>query len=467
MVDSKLKVIYCRGMMDLGQERGRCLSRLVWAAHQLQVDVNVVELARVAELIVQTMTGPWRCFHVTNHAFEVGGSEDAIEVLAALFHDLIYVQVDRGLNVNLSLYIAPFIKEVRGQLFIRPKNDLTDDKIFRLVAAVFGFEPGQALLPLSGQNEFLSALVAAKLLEPFFLPATLAQIAVCIEATIPFRSKKASGMSSCNILYKRLLKCNFKFSLGLTELEIQQTVKRAVRLANRDLRNFSEQSSARFLDNTWQLLPEANHHLKRPNSYSVREYRIALQKMESFISVLDPESVFQQFREEPDEQSYRDLIDRAQKNINVARLYLGTKLVAIAILEALSLRLGKDIPISTMLGELPSVAFSSPRFEDFLPVVTAPYQSRNELECEVIDLLEKGRSRDFSYDLKNSPLTSFIVRSLGFVEVESQLKLAKMFFQGAISAEDFLATCNADIMRTITNGVLQIFESRKIALCRA
>ncbi len=34
------------------------------------------------------MTREWRYFHTPNHIFEVGSSQDAIEVLAALFHDL-------------------------------------------------------------------------------------------------------------------------------------------------------------------------------------------------------------------------------------------------------------------------------------------------------------------------------------------------------------------------------------------
>ena len=40
------------------------------------------------------MIGPWRFFHNPEHIFDVRGDEDAIEVMVALFPDIVYVQVD-------------------------------------------------------------------------------------------------------------------------------------------------------------------------------------------------------------------------------------------------------------------------------------------------------------------------------------------------------------------------------------
>ncbi|HSN97364.1 MAG TPA: hypothetical protein VLS89_03665, partial [Candidatus Nanopelagicales bacterium] len=97
--------------MSLDQYRRQCLDKLVWALERLGLSAEpagltgltgLTGLERVAELIVQTMTGPWRYFHTPDHIFEVGGNEDAIEVLSALFHDIVYVQVDRGIHFNLA-----------------------------------------------------------------------------------------------------------------------------------------------------------------------------------------------------------------------------------------------------------------------------------------------------------------------------------------------------------------------------
>ncbi|MEO6861985.1 MAG: hypothetical protein ABI180_10715 [Microcoleus sp.] len=51
------------------------------------------------------MIGPGRFFHTPEHIFHVGGNEEAIEVLAALFHDIVYLQVDRSINFNIEDFI--------------------------------------------------------------------------------------------------------------------------------------------------------------------------------------------------------------------------------------------------------------------------------------------------------------------------------------------------------------------------
>lgn len=446
-------------------DRKRCLDSLVGAIKQLQGSVDVAQLEQIAELIIQAMTGHWRYFHTPEHIFEVGESGDAIEVLAALFHDLVYYQVDEGVNLNISRYIVPFVKDVGGKLVIREERELPKDRMFEIVAAIFGLAPSQKL-SVSGQNEFLSAIVAAKSLEPFVQPDIIAQIAACIEATIPFRPKQESGLSASDLLYQRLILANERFNFGWTDTQVQSVVKRAVRLGNRDVENFAYPNSADFLDNTWNLMPETNHKLLTSNSYKVHEFRESLQKMEGFMNFLKPELVFQQFRGEPDDQTYQTLVFRTKKNLEVGKLYLGSKLVALAILEALSYRLGKDIPISTMMGELPEPEKEKqlPGLENFLPDIPPAYQPQTPLESQVLELLHKGRNRESRYDLKNSPTTTLIVKSIGFAEVGYLLKRAKEFFAGTISSEQFLQECNHDVIRTIVEGMVQLLESRKIAL---
>ena len=106
--------------MNCEQEYTQCFERLTWACDRLGVEVESDRLSEVAQLIVQPMTGTWRLFHTPQHIFDVGGQDDAIEVLAALFHDLVYVQVDLSVNFNLSYYISPFSQELDGKLQIRP-----------------------------------------------------------------------------------------------------------------------------------------------------------------------------------------------------------------------------------------------------------------------------------------------------------------------------------------------------------
>jgi hypothetical protein len=335
-----------------------------------------------------------------------------------------------------------------------------------MVAAVFDFVPGQALSPIAGQNEFLSAVVAAKVLEPFLSPGLILQLAACIEATIPFRSKSESGLTPSELLHERIQSTNIQFNLQLTDEEIIQTVKRAVRVANRDVYSFANPSSAVFLASTWSLLPETNHNLLKSGSYTVRDYRVAIQKMAGFMNFLKPELVFRQFQGEPDDQTYQGLVERARRNIEVGRLYLDSKLVGNAILEALSLRMGSDVSLVIMMGELPDSGVSVGRMGDSFPNLIKPYQATSDIENEVLDLLEIGRSKDVSYDLKTSPLTTFMVKYIGFDGILQLRERSQAFFQGTISSEEFLASCNSDMTRIIANGVIKLLENRKAALRR-
>src|SRR4028119_218498 len=131
--------------MDLEVAHTRCKQRLAQAIEQLEGKVEPTQLETITELIVQTMMGPWRFFHTPDHIFEVGGSVNAIEVLAALFHDLVYVQVDQGVSLNIGSYIAPFVKEVEKQLVIQDVDRKPASLMFEIVTAIFGFAPGQEI----------------------------------------------------------------------------------------------------------------------------------------------------------------------------------------------------------------------------------------------------------------------------------------------------------------------------------
>ena len=452
---------------EFGEDYIRCFDELKRTIQQLGGQVDPAQISLTAELIIQTMSGPWRYFHTSEHIFEVGESGDEIEILSALFHDLVYVQVDQGVSVNISRFIAPFVKEIDGQLVILEQWQLPDDPMFNLILMIFGFHPGQTLLPMAGQNEFLSAVIAAKCLEHALVPGIIAEIAACIEATIPFRPPMGNAGDPCTQLFERLNGVNAAFQLGWDEEKLHAVVRRAVRLANRDVENFAYESSAEFLDNTWNLMPETNHDLTSANAYTVTGYRVSLQKMEGFMNFLKPEVVFHRYQDEPDQQTYELLVSRTQKNLEVARLYLGTKLLSISLIEALSQRIGQDIPLATMMGELPGRGLSVAQLENFLPAIANVVLPTTILEQEVLDLIEKGRTKSSTYDVKNSPVATFIVKSVGFAETRRVIIEAKEFFKKSLTADEFLARFDPTVVDAVVQAVLQVFEHRQIAMSGA
>lgn len=452
--------------MDSAKAYEKCLKRLTWATESLNLEIGPLQLAEITDLIVRPMTGPWRFFHTPQHIFEVGGSKDPIEVLAALFHDLVYVQVDWSINFNVGYYISPFAKEIDGHLTIRFESDLPADSTFEMVASVFGFVPGQVLNPYAGQNEFLSALVAAKVLEPFVEAPLLVQIVTCIEATIPFRGTCDNGTTVSDRILQRLQLTNQNFDLGLSDRKLCETVTRGVRVANRDVSSFAHPSAARFLANTWNLLPETNHNLSTPGSYSVADYRLAIQKMESFMSTLKPGVIFRQFQGEPCDRIYKLFQYRAIQNIRIAQLYLESKLVTIALIEAISLAIGLDIPLVIMMGEPPLQGFTFLRLEHFLPEVTVFCQPRTDIEQEVWNLLKFGRAKSTYSDLQHSPVAIFIVKLIGFDAIREQCLSAKQFFQGDISTEEFIRGFHYTVPEKLITALVELFDSRKTSVSR-
>ncbi len=453
-------------LMDSKEAYLQCLEKLIWATNQLDTEIESTQLARIAELIVQPMTGPWRFFHTPEHIFDVGGNEDAIEVLAALFHDIVYVQVDRSISFNVSYYITPYTKEFNKQLFIREQSELPTDTTFEIVMMIFGFVPGEVLKPFAGQNEFLSALVAVKALEPFLTRHQLIQIAACIEATIPFRSPEW-GVTASERLYNRLQTINSLFNLNFIDDEIRETIKKSVRMANRDVISFAEESSADFLANTWNLLPETNHNLTDCGFYTIREYRVALVKMEGFMNHLNPDVIFRQFDRYPDDHTYRNWENTARNNIEIAKVYLGCKLTAIALIEALSSGLGLDVSMAMMMGELPNLVSQGVRLESFFPEIEKPLEPKTSMESKVLDLLENGRANsNYNTDLKHSPLATFVVKIVGFDEMQYQRDRAKEFFNETLSYDDFIADFNPNVTEIIVDSIIKLFDSRKSTIQR-
>ena len=453
-------------LMDSKEAYLQCLEKLIWATNRLYAQVEPTQLAGIAELIVQPMTGPWRFFHTPEHIFEVGGNKDAIEVLAALFHDIVYVQVDRSISFNVSYYITPYTKESNKQLFIREQSELPADATLEIVMMIFGFVPGEVLDPFAGQNEFLSALVAAKALEPFLKRHQLIQIAACIEATIPFRCPEY-GVTASERLYNRLQAINSLFNLDFTDDTIGETIKKTVRIANRDVISFAEESSADFLANTWNLLPETNHNLTDCGFYTIRDYRIALLKMEGFMNYLNPDVIFRQFDGYPDDRTYRNWKNTARNNIEIAEVYLGCKLSVIALIEALSSGLGLDVSLAMMMGELPDRVSQGVRLESFFPKIDKPLEPKTSMELKVLDLLENGRANSSSNtDLKNSPLATFVVKIVGFDEMQYQCDRAKEFFKNHLSYDDFISDFNPIVTEIIVDSIIKLFDSRKSTIQR-
>jgi hypothetical protein len=437
----------------------RFISLFSGAFTDLSVQVPVADLERLAMLIHHSMDHGRRAYHTSAHVLDTCEGMNPRQVLATLFHDIVYYQLDDGFPKLAEALLEPVVRADRDVVEVRLIDG--SDKGYTLCTGLFGFKAGQALPLYNGMNEFLSAVVATRTLEPYLPLKDIIAIVACIEATIPFRMADAAGRDMLDVLADRVSEVGQALGLHPTAAEIDRVVTDAAVMSNRDLASFSEADPGRFLSMTWLLIEESNAPLAAVGIYSIQEYRGALSRMEKFLGSLNPDSIFQSYRGTPGKVEFGVLRAAARRNVEFACTYLGMKIVGIALVEALALATGGDCPVSMLLGDIRSPYGKPDRVEDFLPPVPA---DESNLDTQLLEVLEKGRAIESASDLTDSPIAAFSYRSLGAKGAEFALEQAKKMFVGELTARAFLGGLDREMVRALTQACARIALSRTDAL---
>ena len=164
----------------------RTIGLLHKALNILKADIDDATVERIGIMVNRAMSMQQRSFHTAEHIFNLADPSDAHGTLTALFHDIVYFQVDEGFLDDIKEILNPYIIVRHGTVRIREHIE-DDDRAFFGTASVFGFCPGQELSPFAGLNEFLSALVMNILLEGIVKDSDLLIATAGIEMTIPLQ----------------------------------------------------------------------------------------------------------------------------------------------------------------------------------------------------------------------------------------------------------------------------------------
>ncbi len=423
----------------------RLIGMFQTAFQQLQVEVGAKTLENLAVLIHKAMTVQARNYHNLEHVLGLVDPQAPIMTLAALFHDIVYYQVDQGFLPEIQTVLAPFIIQQDND-FTLVKGPGEEDRIFRLTREAFDLPLGEIISPAQGLNEFLSAVVMNKTLGRFLPEKTLLQMALCVEATIPFRQHGPHGESYFTQIAHRLADINQRWGLGMSADELHTAICQAVTMANRDVDSFSDADAAGFLQNTWKLLPEINVPLRSRAAYSIREYREALQHMDAFFHNVDPTSVFHQFDGLPADDVFQQMTEHARRNIEVGKMYLRLKLLTQAVLEALAEESGGDAPLSLFMGDIPEDG-TVERLEDHLPRLPNP--AWIDTQSPLYHLLAEGQRDEAGFDLNISPLTLFVYRLLTPAQINTAIARAQAMFAGELSPQQFLRSLPSEVVAPI------------------
>ncbi len=442
------------------------IASLVELLEHIFEDLGVVissnQVDAIAMLAYNAMNAHTRLYHNLDHVFNFTDPDDPIVHLAAVFHDIIYYQVDKGVYHDLEPLIYSFIRQKEGRFFLSD-HPFFKETLGRDVLFMFNFQIGERLTISSGLNEFLSTLVMINVLKNLVDEQVLFKTAICIEATIPFRGLDERGKTHFEVLEERLTAICTTHHINCTDYDIDSILRRAVLFSNKDVETFAEENCARFLDSTWKLLPESNISLRFRGIYTVREYRLALQNMENFLSSLKAETIFSRYHDTPGAREYDKMVMQAQINISTAVLYLRIKLIASAILEALAEYSGGDAPLSLFVGDLPKPAENFRRIEDFLPVLPKPEFSGIVAE-QVFQLLETGRSSETLFDSKHSPLSLYVYKQISLEDAQKLFTSSMELFRDRISATEFLKIIPESLLHPIILACSQMAYTRRAAL---
>ena len=214
--------------------------------------VAMPEVERLAMLVHSSMDQPRRAYHTSGHVFGLcDGLRTPRQVLAALFHDVVYLQLDNGFPKRAEFLLDDVAERSGDDMVLRPWP--AGDKSLEVCAGVFGWRSGQVMPLFGGLNEFFSAVVAVRLLTPHVPCADLLAIAACIEITVAFRGPDGYGHSAAARLRARLRATADTVGLDIDDAALDQMVVEAVELANRDVGSFAAAAPGHFLSTTWLL----------------------------------------------------------------------------------------------------------------------------------------------------------------------------------------------------------------------
>ncbi len=411
----------------------------------------------LAFFLLRAMGSEARDYHRPEHALEVAKHLSPVGQLAALFHDLVYVQVDPTWTLALEQDLHPFIPDVNFGVDIREKYEGLQDPWLKVVVQLFGFEECALLTPSQGLNEFLSAIVFYRKLKNFLVPEELLRGLACIEATIPFRKADANGRGPAQQLVERIERIlkGKGHLLFPTPVQSSRIVKECTLMVENDLSSFGVESVGEFLSNTWNVMIE-NYPALRNEFFTLSEYRSALYGNIRFLSTLDARTLYWTDLTSVD-LNHEKLIRRTALNLTLGEEYLKAIAITVALLEAFALQTGGEGAFQLFWGPFKrSREHALVNMDKLLQGTTDPHLSGERMN--VYGILKLGRKNRSRFDAKTSALSAWLYARLTSEKFTFIFEQFKQFHAGKISADEYLLCfdlhCLVDVITLLEQTAL-------------
>lgn len=417
---------------------------LVDSIKQLKPDLKIgdEEAMSVSRLVYESMTVEGRVYHAMQHVFDISkNTTDPIHILSALFHDVVYHSIDKKFLLGQQDIIEGIILSKDDKFSL--SADTGGSELIEKVAAIFGIEKG-ADLPKSGTNEFISCIIGVKTLSQWLDLSHLLQIAVCIEATIPFRPV-LEGKTPMDRLYDRLKAvCPEQLDEWLVASVVQ-----GVKTANFDLCSFDSDDRDFFLDSSWKLIPEARPLILQPDC-PLLEWDNELKALEGrtkFLMGAVPK-IFQSFGGVPNDEEMVTKQNKARENLNVMWEYTKVRQLHSMVLVAMVRAMGGD-PTTFALRKCLTM--------DAPSVGGRSSSSLTSTEKEVRHWLVNGRRACFDWDPAISPLGAYLFDLLGSKGIDDALTVGN---NQSSDSHDLLKHLPKEVVVTLSSTLSAVFVDR-------
>ena len=437
--------------------------------HALNADDNDDEvLYQLASLVYDSMSTPGRVYHTVYHTFDVARDMDTtkhlIQVLAALFHDIVYLTVDQIILPAQE----PFLRDIARngatpKVALPPREDW--DWAIHVVDTVFG----GLKTPGGNTNEYLSAIVSFRALQDTLTnQKDLVFLTACIEASVPFRPNRPDGSTPMDALFERLQKLvqiakqhnrnGFESEnmavAKLTDADLIHMVQQSAWFANCDLGSFSSPDTFWFLDTSWQLLPEWWQALAVPQP-PLQELFSAIELLTQRYQGTPVDRLFPVFRNYPTDETLTLSKQRCRTNLRAAGRYAWVRLCELGtILQTLRLGLGKD----KVDAKITALGGSNVFWKIFYATVRRQVQLAPPCAKTAADvsqqLLHRGRVTSYPWDPAVSPWAIYLCQSVGFDEV---VELAQ--YTGRVEAFCWLESMPVFVVHRLVQILKQVLPT--------
>jgi hypothetical protein len=417
------------------------------------------EIESIAVFLVRAMGAELRNYHKPEHSIDVSKNLPAISRIAALFHDVVYVQVDPQWKTFLGSILYPMIPNDSLSLNVKDALNQTMNPWFKTVAVVFGVENLEKLQPSSGLNEFLSAIVVINKLQHILNPKDLVKVVSCIEATIPFRKIDSLGNTPSKRLKERLIRASQEFKLNLDDADINRTALDCRDIVENDLSGFRSEDLSRFLSDSWNVLSE-NDSTLRNSFFLVSDYRKAVFGLIGFFQMLDPDHMFWSdvTPSNPKSSRYKE---RARYNLRNGSEYMKAFYLSLSLVEAIAVETGGDAPYEYFIGaKKSSREHNPPEISNFIKLDPEP-KFNSEEEADIYEVLLFGRQVRAKFDRKYCPLGAYLYYYFTKEGIfEDLYQGAVMYHKGELKGVDFLKKFPKNHLSDVIVGISKLATIR-------